>query len=130
VHGGASAAAEKEYVYAQAAGRLTLDGREVATGYAGKGAGKNNPDKERVKNVGPIPRGVYRIGKPIRWKGMANVFTLTPEGHDAHGRSGFLIHGDSTKHPGQASEGCIILSPAIRQKIADSGIRKLRVIRE
>ncbi len=120
--------AEKEFVYHQATGKLTLDGKDVGTGYSGKGEeGKNKPDKEKDKNVGPIPRGLYKIGKAKMWKGMENVFDLTPDGHDAHGRTGFLIHGDSKQNPGNASEGCIILSPVIRKKIAESGVTRLRV---
>jgi len=33
------------------------------------------------------------------------------------GRSGFMIHGDSEKHPGEASEGSIILDFAFREII-------------
>jgi len=102
----------------------------VATGYAGKGEGKNNPAMEKEKNVGPIPKGLYKIGKPREWRGMPNVFDLTPDGHDALGRTEFLIHGDSKKNPGNASEGCIILGPDIRKQIADSGITRLRVVKD
>jgi hypothetical protein len=35
-------------------------------------------------------------------------------------REGFLIHGDSKKAPGTASNGCIILAPWYRQQIWDS----------
>ena len=122
-----SRAADKEYVYHQQTGKLTLDGKEVAIGYSGKGAGKNNPDKEAEKSVGPIPRGLYKIGSSREYKKMPNCFNLTPDGHDAHGRTEFMIHGDSKAAPGIASEGCIILSAGIRRKIADSGIRQLRV---
>jgi Protein of unknown function (DUF2778) len=122
-------AAAKEFVYHQSTGKLTLNGKEIGSGYSGKGEGKNNPEKETVKRVGPLPRGAYNIGKPREWKGMPNVFDLTPEGHDAHGRTQFLIHGDSRRNPGTASEGCIILSPAVRKTIAESGIAKLRVVR-
>jgi hypothetical protein len=121
---------EKEFVYVQKTGKLTLDGQEVATGYAGKGEGKNNPDKEKERNVGPIPAGLWKIGKARDFKGMKNCFDLIPDGHDAHKRSGFLIHGDSKDRPGAASEGCIILDAATRKKIADSGITRLRVVRE
>jgi hypothetical protein len=124
------AGAETEYVYAQKTGKLTLDGKEVATGYSGHGDGKNNPDKEKEKNVGPIPRGLYKIGKPREYKGMANCFDLTPDGHDALGRTGFLIHGDSKSAPGTASRGCIILAPEVRKKIAESGITRLKVVKE
>ena len=125
-----AAAAEKEYVYAQKTGKLTLDGKEVVTGYSGKGDGKNNPDKEKEKNVGPIPRGLYKIGKAREYKNMPNCFDLTPDGHDAHGRTEFMIHGDSKTDPGNASNGCIILPPKVRKKIAASGITRLRVVKE
>jgi Tlde1 domain len=127
---GPSAAAEKEYVYAQKTGKLTLDGKEIATGYSGHGGGKNNPDKEKEKGAGPIPRGLYKIGKAREYKGMANCFDLTPDGHDALGRSEFLIHGDSKSAPGTASRGCIILPPDVRKTIAGSGITRLRVVSE
>jgi hypothetical protein len=122
-------AADKEYIYHQQSGKLTLDGKEVGSGYSGHGDGKNKPDKEAVKNVGPIPRGLYKIGNAREYKKMPNCFDLTPEGHDAHGRTEFLIHGDSNTAPGTASNGCIILGPALRKQIADSGIKWLRVER-
>jgi hypothetical protein len=123
-------AAGQELVYSQTTGKITLNDKELAVGYSGKGDGKNNPNKEKEANVGPIPRGDYSVGKPREWKGMANVFDLTPDGHNAHGRSQFLIHGDSKKNPGSASEGCIILPPEVRKKIAESEVTKLRVVRE
>jgi len=121
---------DKEYVYAQKSGKFSLDGKELATGYSGKGDGKNNPDKEGVRNVGPIPAGKYQLSKPRDYKGMKNCFDVTPEGHNALDRTEFLIHGDSKKNPGSASEGCIILEPAIRKQIAESGITRLRVVKE
>jgi hypothetical protein len=123
-------AAEKEFVYHQSTGKLTLDGKDIGRGYSGKGQGKNSPDKEKDRNVGPIPRGLYRIGKAREWRGMANVFDLTPDGHNAYGRTEFLLHGDSRRSPGNASEGCIILSATVRKRIADSGITRLRVVRD
>jgi hypothetical protein len=123
-------AADKELVYHQSTGILTLAGKKFASGYSGKGKGKNNPDKEKEKSVGPIPRGNYKIGKPKEWKGMKHVFDLTSDGHNAHGRTAFLIHGDSKKNPGNASEGCIILSPQARKRIADSGITRLKVVKD
>jgi hypothetical protein len=52
---------------------------------------------------------------------------LTPVGHNARGRSGFLIHGKSKKHPEDSSEGCIILDHDQRKAIAQSGDRELVV---
>jgi hypothetical protein len=51
---------------------------------------------------------------------------LTPVGHDAFGRDGFLIHGDNLTH--DASTGCIILPPEIRDMIAASEDRDLEVV--
>ena len=110
---------ERQFVYEQTTGKLSLDGKVIGIGYSGKGDGKNNPTKEKQQNVGPIPQGMYKLGGPRKWKGMPNVFDLVPNGHDAHGRTEFLIHGDSKQNPGNASEGCIILPVEIRKQIAD-----------
>jgi hypothetical protein len=123
-------ASEKEFVYVQKTGILILNGKEVGTGYSGNGEAKNDPAKEMEKDVGPIPAGLWKIGKARDFKGMKNCFDLSPDGHDAHKRTEFLIHGDSKNHPGTASEGCIILDAATRQKIADSGVTTLRVVPE
>ena len=49
-------------------------------------------------------------------------------GTDTHGRSAFLIHGDSKSQPGTASEGCIILPPTVRAAISASNDRDLEVV--
>jgi len=125
---GSAQAAEKEFVYAQATGKFTLDGKELTTGYSGHGEGKNNPAMENVRGVGPIPAGLWRISKPREYKEMKDCFDLEPIGHDAHGRTEFLIHGDSKTHPGSRSIGCIVLDQPTREKIAESGITLLRVV--
>jgi hypothetical protein len=43
------------------------------------------------------------------------------------GRDGFMIHGDSAKHPGEASDGCIIVDLPGRKAIAASGDHSLTV---
>jgi hypothetical protein len=53
---------------------------------------------------------------------------LTPVGHTALGRTHFLIHGDSVKNPGDASEGRIILDRKTREAIAKSNDTELVVI--
>lgn len=50
---------------------------------------------------------------------------LTPIGHSALGRSAFMIHGNNVQN--NASQGCIILGPTLRQQIAGSGDTQLRV---
>jgi hypothetical protein len=97
--------------------------------YSGYGSHKNKPEDECLAGLGPIPRGVWRI---VRWddhhgsKGPT-VAVLAPVGHDAHGRSGFLIHGDSGSHPGAASSGCIVAGPSYRARLRASGETQLEV---
>lgn len=43
---------------------------------------------------------------------------LSPVGHSALGRSGFMVHGNNVQS--NASQGCIILGPDERKKIEDS----------
>lgn len=116
--------------YEQVTGRLLQDGERVAIGYSGAGECKNDPSAQDVHNAGPIPRGTYTIGEPYDTKTHGPyVLRLTPDASNAMcGRSGFLIHGDSVVAPGTASEGCVIVGRAIRQKIWDSGDHELRVV--
>jgi hypothetical protein len=48
----------------------------------------------------------------------------------ALGRSGFLMHGDSIEHPGEASKGCIIMPHDTRVKVWTSGDTDLQVVPE
>lgn len=115
--------------YNQRTGQLSRNGQNIAVGYSGSGAGRNNPAMERVSNVGPIPQGRYNVGAPHPHPTKGPVtMALTPVGHNAQGRTNFLIHGDSIQHPGHASEGCIILDRATRQAIAVSGDTVLEVV--
>jgi hypothetical protein len=112
--------------YSQSTGTLTRDNQFVATGYSGAAAGRNNPAEQAVPNLGPIPQGLYRIGPPFDAVRQGPcVMRLTPLGHDALGRDGFLIHGDNLTH--NASTGCIILPRATREAIAASPDRDLVV---
>lgn len=127
---GYSIAADTDLVYAQKTGKLTLAGKEIGKGYSGAGIGKNNPDKEKEKEIGPIPAGEYKVSKPRKYKGMPNCFDLTPSGHTAHGRTELMIHGDSKANPGTASKGCIILDKNVRKAIADGKASTLKVVKE
>jgi len=109
--------------YNQRTGLLTHNGLVIATGYSGSNSGYNNPQMENVRNVGPIPRGRYRIGTPQNTMTHGqHAMYLTPDGHNAHGRNSFMIHGERRTGPaGNASTGCIILGPDIRRQISGSG---------
>lgn len=103
------------------------DGSLLGTGYSGHGEGRNNPAMEAVVKTGPIPVGKWAISNP-HLSPHTGPFTLdlTPDGHDAHGRSAFKLHGDNAAH--DASEGCIILARALREVVWLSGDHELEVV--
>ena len=117
------------WVYHQGTGALVYNDETVATGYAGANAGRNNPAAEALRNIGPIPRGSYEIGRPRNTARRGpHAMDLTPSGHNALGRTEFMIHGDSIANPGQASEGCIVLPRNARERISGSGDNVLVVV--
>jgi hypothetical protein len=119
------------WTYEQNSGRLSKDGILLATGYSGAGDGKNNPAKQNLHNIGPIPQGLWEIcGPPIDTPAHGPyVLRLEPAPDTVtYGRTGFLMHGDSIEHPGTASEGCIILDRVTRTRVYQSGDTKLEVI--
>lgn len=130
---------EQVWVYVQKTGKLYLldhlgaprPKEATATGYSGHGDGLNNPLKENVRNVGPIPAGKWKIGDKFDHPRIGPVtMSVTPDGHDALGRTEFLIHGDNKKMNMSASEGCIILDRKTREMIANSNIKSLIVEKE
>lgn len=121
------------YVYEQTTGNLYLvavgDRTLLGTGYSGTGDGRNNPDQQGTRNVGPIPQGLWRIGEAHdSHKTGKLVMDLTPVGHDALGRSDFQIHGDNARTH-DASHGCIVMGRDVREKIASGEVRELEVVR-
>lgn len=120
-----------QWTYSQSSGALSLNGKKIATGYAGKGKGVNNPSMQCVRKVGPVPRGTYTIGPAhnnAHTGALSMVLTPNP-GNNMCGRGDFLIHGDnSRKPPRSSSEGCIVLPGPIRQKINATPGRKLVVV--
>ena len=121
------------WTYIQHTGELQLNNQHVDNGYSGFGDGKNNPDMEGVEDVGPIPHGDWTIsGPPVNTPEHGPyVLTLTPvDPATALGRSGFLMHGDSIEHPGEASKGCIIMPHDTRVKVWTSGDTDLQVVPE
>jgi len=121
------------YVYSQSTGELKLDdGTLVGSGWAGRGKGKNNPDKDDIVRTGPLPRGWYTIGKLEDHPRLGRfVMELTPDlENEMHGRDDFWIHGASLNplKYGQESMGCIIMPRPVRLKIAE-GPDRLQVVR-
>lgn len=98
-------------------------------GYAGRGDGKNNPDMQDVKDVGPLPRGVYIAGEPHDYEKVGKFamrLTPSPE-NEMFGRADFFLHGDKQSDPGNASEGCIILPRNLREAFWNSGDHNIQV---
>ena len=113
--------------------------KHVGTGYSGwddgdgvpePGEGKNDPSKVSVRSVGPLPPGKWNIGPPFfhTTAGPYTMRLLPQKGTETHGRSGFLIHGDSGKDPGTASHGCIVLRRELRMLIWESYDHELEVL--
>lgn len=118
--------------YDQSTGDLhDPSGGFVGTGYSGAGRtleeGRNNPAMEADPGKGPIPAGLWSIGAPVDHPDTIGPYAmpLTPVGHDAHGRSAFFIHGNNKTD--NASHGCVILAPAMRHAIWNSGDHTLEV---
>ena len=101
------------------------------SGYSGADGAKNDPTQQAKHGLGPIPVGVYVIGKERETTENHGpvVLPLSPVANsETFGRSEFLVHGDSIHAPGQASHGCIILPRAAREEISSSGDRLLVVL--
>jgi len=114
-------------LYVQDSGRW-YDGKGnlLGVGYAGgnKGMnpeGVNNPSLSSEANVGPLPSGLYKIGRPFNHDVCGKYFMpLSPNpDNQMFGRSGFGVHGDLIAAAGQqkASDGCVILALGVREQI-------------
>jgi len=81
--------------------------------------------------IGPIPQGKYTISGPpfdTTTHGPYIMRLIPDPANEMHGRSGFLLHGDSIIHPGMASLGCVIMPRTIREAVWASGDRTLTVV--
>jgi hypothetical protein len=94
--------------------------------YSGHGEGLNNWDMEAVKNVGPCPRGLYRLSGPFQSPRTGPmIFRLVPIDHNACDRTDLEIHGDNSRLDFSASDGCIIAGHAMRKELRDGMILKV-----
>ena len=130
-------------VYSQKKGTLMdMEDCVVGQGYSGAPGHVNEPADERLKEQGVIPRGTWTVG-PVMEKSQdtghkgENLIKLVPDQATAErvramGRDpySFYIHADSTKHPGTASEGCIIMpGKGDRMAIRELQGARIRVVR-
>jgi hypothetical protein len=118
------------WTYSQSTGAILQASLREGTGYSGFGIGLNNGALEAEPDIGPIPKGKWKIA---RWDDVHGekgpiVAVLNPIGHDAHGRTGFLIHGDNAAMNHTASHGCIIANRNIRTNWRASKDMDLEVI--
>lgn len=119
------------WTYVIDSGELSLERVVHGTGYSGHGEGKNCPAYQGVPCEGPIPCGIWEIRGPPFDTGSHGPYVLRLVPHDGtetFGRTGFLIHGDSRSHPGEASQGCIVMPREVRERVWLSGDRTLLVV--
>lgn len=118
------------WTYTQMRGTLTHDGVFEGTGYSGHNAGLNNPAMEANRGVGPIPRGLWKMGPWYDHPHLGPcVSLLSSIGHNAHGRTEIFIHGDNSQGNQSASHGCVILGRVLRHLVRDSADTSLTVTR-
>lgn len=112
--------------YAQSTGALRFyDGHSlvpVGSGSAGHPPHRNDPDSDHIRGMGPLPRGVYRMGIVPHPRFASPAIRLDPLEGQTHGRSGFWIHG------GTKSEGCILLQRPERVALASIVRRGCKIL--
>jgi len=118
--------------YSQTSGEMRgASGDLLGTGYAGHGAGANNPALQSIPDTGPLPQGIYTINPPVDTVTHGPyVMWLDPDpSNQMFSRFGFGIHADEIANPGKrlASTGCIVMSNEARIAIWQSGDHQLRV---
>jgi hypothetical protein len=110
-------------IFHQKTGLIDLSNGEHSQGYAGHGEGKNNPEMENVRGVGPLPHGIYVAVSMFHHHPDLGAYAMLLQPDEetkariiALGRDpgSFFCHGDSYMHPGDASDGCIILDRVTR----------------
>ena len=125
------------WTFEQSTGKLYNKQGTLVTAHAYAGGncgkspeGKNNPDMQNVPKVGPLPCGLYTLGKVVLESHLGPfAIPLIPDpSNEMFGRGEFFIHGD-TVPSGNASEGCLILPRELREEIYASH-EQLQVVKE
>jgi len=110
-------------VYEQSTGNFYISGVFLERGFAGvEGEHQNNPASQCLKDIGPLPRGRYRM-IPDNERTYVKAIQLIPFPDTdmcASKRDGFFIHGDNRQRPRTGSTGCIVLSLIARKAILEA----------
>jgi Protein of unknown function (DUF2778) len=117
-------------LFQQSTGQFILANGTVVQGYSGHGDGKDRPEMQDVKNVGPLPRGRYigiQLFDPHPHVGAYAIELQPDPGNTMFGRSGFFIHGDSVHSPGNGSDGCIVMERSARETFWTSPDHEIEV---
>lgn len=124
------------WLYQQNSGRLyNSAGDFVAAGYAGGDCGlhpegRNNPEMQDQRDIGPLPCGMYTFGEPIEHLKLGPyALPLIPDPDNVmFGRTDFFMHGDNIERPGRASDGCLVMPRNVRQYCWTSPDHRLQVV--
>lgn len=99
------------YTFNIIAGTITTDSGVVLESncVSGCGDGLNNPAWMTMKDMGPLPIGLYKIGPAYTHPKLGPIcMDLVPNRfNDMFGRSDFRIHGFAAGQPKTSSKGCI-----------------------
>ena len=124
--------------YEQSTGKLfDATGKLLGTGYSGKDPHKNNPAAEGIEDLGPIPRGVYKLTAMEETTAEHGPYVIVLAPDDAtrakilalnRQPDTFRIHGNSLLHPGAASAGCVIQPRPVRVQIWTGTDHDLEVV--
>ncbi|WP_241609577.1 tlde1 domain-containing protein [Rosenbergiella australiborealis] len=117
------------WIYQQSTGRLYHNQRFIEQGYSGYPPHTNSGQSQHLADLGPIPIGDYTLGATTLSRGPLTLILQPATLNRMFGRHSFRIHGESSKKPGYASQGCIILSNTTRKVLANSADRQLQVVR-
>lgn len=97
------------FTFDRSSGQMRHDGVLIGLGYSGHGVAANDPTREREKNVGPLPAGLYTIRRDdVARLGPIDFDLIPATENEMYGRDGFKIHWDTAAHDFTASDGCIV----------------------
>ncbi len=125
--------------YEQATGELfSSTGVLLGNGYSGKDPHKNDPSAEGIEDVGPIPRGYWKLASLELTTPLHGPYVIVLKPYQLtrtriveelrRDPDSFRIHGDSVVHSGAASGGCMIQLHETRVQIWTGTDHDLEVV--